>query len=199
MTRLEKCLAWCLAVYLLFVGVGALSFLIINFPHEQWDATTPVIPPTHQKDTAPRPHSDRSDPSQLLSGTLDSPRRLLLIALLAGIVGSFLHASQSLTSYVGNGAFRASWTMWFVLRPWIGGLLGFGIYFALRAGLLAGAGTANPYGVVAIGFLGGWFSKITTDKLQEVFETLFKTDEDKKRKDKLGDPPRPREGRDAIP
>ena len=43
----------------------------------------------------------------------------------------------------------------------------------------------NPYGIVAIGILGGWFSKATTDKLQEVFETLFKTDADKQRKDKL--------------
>ena len=33
--------------------------------------------------------------------------------------------------------------------------------------------------------LSGWFSKTTTDKLQEVFETLLKTDQDKKRKDKL--------------
>ena len=43
----------------------------------------------------------------------------------------------------------------------------------------------NPYGIVALGLLGGWFSKIATDKLQEVFETFFKTDQDKQRKDKL--------------
>lgn len=47
------------------------------------------------------------------------------------------------------------------------------------------AGDVNPYGLIALGLLGGWFSKTTTDKLQEVFETLFKTDQDAERSDKL--------------
>jgi hypothetical protein len=110
---------------------------------------------------------------------------LILLAALAGIAGSFLHAAQSLSSYVGNASFKSSWTVWYLLRPWIGGILGLAIYFTFRAGLVAGASAVNPYGVVALGLLGGWFSKTTTDKLQEVFETLFKTDEDRKRRDKL--------------
>jgi hypothetical protein len=72
------------------------------------------------------------------------------------------------------------------LRPWIGAVLAFAVYFALRAGLVTGAEGLNPYGVVATGVLAGWFSETTTDKLQEVFGTLFKTDEDRIRKDKLG-------------
>jgi hypothetical protein len=110
---------------------------------------------------------------------------LICLALLAGAAGSFLHATQSLSSYIGNDTFKPSWATWYLLRPWIGAVLGFAIYFALRTGLVAGVDTVNPYGVVAIGFLGGWFSKTTTDKLQEVFETCFKTDADKNRKDKL--------------
>jgi hypothetical protein len=50
---------------------------------------------------------------------------------------------------------------------------------------MGGGPDVNPYGVAALGALGGWFSKTTTDKLQEVFETLFKTDADKERTDKL--------------
>lgn len=114
---------------------------------------------------------------------------LMLMAFFAGVVGSFLHGAQSLTSYVGNGTFKRSWAPWYLLRPAIGGILGFVLYFALRAGFISPGGSAldaiNPHGVVALGMLGGWFSKTTTDKLQEVFETLFRTDADKARKDKL--------------
>jgi hypothetical protein len=60
----------------------------------------------------------------------------------------------------------------------------------LRAGLIPGATGANteavsPYGVVAFGALAGWFSKRTSDKLAEVFETLFRTTKDLEYKDQL--------------
>jgi hypothetical protein len=109
----------------------------------------------------------------------------MLIALAAGLAGSFIHGAQSLSSYLGNEQFKLSWAPWYILRPWIGGILGIAVYVTFRAGLVGGASLVNPYAVVALGLLGGWFSKTTADKLQEVFETLFKTDEDKNRKDKL--------------
>lgn len=158
----ERWLAMFLIVYLLLIGGGAAVGVIMSFPTE----------------TASGP----SFPAWL---GVSPEQGLIVLAALAGIAGSFLHAAQSLSSYIGNNAFRASWTAWYFLRPWMGGVLGLAIYFAFRAGLVAGTDGVNPYGVVALGLLGGWFSKTTTDKLQEVFETVFKTNEDRKRKDKL--------------
>lgn len=158
----EFWLALFLIVYLLLVGAGAAVGVIASFPTE----------------TANGP----SFPDWL---GVSPEQGLIALAALAGVAGSFLHAAQSLSSYIGNRAFRASWAVWYFLRPWIGGVLGFAIYFAFRAGLVSGTDGVNSYGVVALGLLGGWFSKTTTDKLQEVFETLFKTNEDRKRKDKL--------------
>ncbi|NUO79720.1 hypothetical protein HUU05_06565 [candidate division KSB1 bacterium] len=167
-------LATFLVVYLLVIGVGATVLLIVNFPTQHENAIA---------------FAQSDDGKSLLFfpfGKLRSvDQGLLLLALLAGMSGSFLHAAQSLSSYIGNTEFKISWGAWYFLRPWIGGILGFVIYFAFRAGLIAGAGSMNPYGVVAVGLMGGWFSKTTTDKLQEVFETLFKTDQDKKRLHKL--------------
>jgi hypothetical protein len=54
---------------------------------------------------------------------------LVLLALLAGILGSFMHAAQSLSAFVGNRQLRASWTLWYVLRPPIGAILGALFYF----------------------------------------------------------------------
>jgi hypothetical protein len=142
--------------------------------------------PTVKENVVVFPHGNLDAPTFLPFGKLNSSDQgLILLVTLTGVAGSFLHAAQSLSSYVGNASFKASCTVLYFLRPWIGGILGLAIYFTFRAGLIAGASAVNPYGVVALGLLGGWFSKTTTDKLQEVFETLFKTEEDSKRKDKL--------------
>lgn len=172
--KLEFWLAIFLVVYLLLVGLGAAAGVILNFP-------------TDAKDGIQFPHVDeKGRPLFFPFDVVGSPDQvLLLLAFLSGVAGSFLHAAQSLSSYIGNADFKASWTAWYFLRPWIGGVLGFAIYFAFRAGLITGPSAVNPYGVLALGLLGGWFSKTTTDKLQEVFETLFKSDQDKHRKNKL--------------
>jgi IPT/TIG domain-containing protein len=163
-TKLDRLLGIVLFFYFLLVGAAAVAYLALAFPgvDEKGVLTFP-----------------------LLIGTVD--RQLLLLAFAAGVAGSFLHGAQSLSSYIGNVEFKSRWAIWYLLRPCIGGILGLSVYFAFRAGLVAGASFVNPYGVVAVGLLGGWFSKTTSDKLQEVFETLFKTDEDDKRKDKLAD------------
>lgn len=149
-------------LYIMAIGGGGAVFIIFNFPPEV-------------------ENGKMTFPSWLRS----MDQALIVLAVAAGVTGSFIHAAQSLSSYLGNGDFKASWGAWYLLRPWIGGVLALAIYFAFRAGLVGGGNTPNPYGVVAIGLLAGWFSKTTADKLQEVFETLFKTDGDKKRKDKL--------------
>ena len=169
---LERLVAFILVIYLLVTGLGAATCLIQTFPAK----------------TAAAPMAVCSIGSFVI--TWSSGDILLVVAFLAGVVGSFLHAAQSLATYVGNDDFKMSLATWFFLRPWIGGILGFALYFVARAGLVGGAAAGstdnvNAYGIVAVGMLGGWFSKTATDKLQEVFSTLFKTDADKERKNKL--------------
>ena len=176
-------LAIALIVYLLIVGLGASAVIIVNFPTTTPGSTGLIME---------FPKSPTGILQLLHFGPGPTAEQgLILLAFSAGVAGSFLHAAQSLSSYVGNNEFKASWTSWYFLRPWIGGILGIAIYFAFRAGLVGGTNSVNPYGVVAFGLLGGWFSKATTDKLQEVFKVLFKTDEDEKRKDKLRPNDRP--------
>jgi hypothetical protein len=130
---------------------------------------------------------------------LDADVRLLILVLLAGALGSYVHAVQSFASYVGNARFKATWTWWYILRLPMGAALAVFVYFGIRGGLLA-AGTAtasgaanelNLFGIMSFSGLAGLFSKQAADKLSEVFDTLFATKEDGKRKDKLGENPRP--------
>ena len=171
--KTEFWLSIILIIYLFILGIGAAATIIINFPAEVNNTIKFAENGSGKIVFTPFGLINSSD------------QGLALIALLAGMAGSFLHAAQSLSSYIGNRSFKISWTTWYILRPWIGGILGITLYFAIRAGVVAGATTVNPYVVAAFGLLGGWFSKTATDKLQEVFETLFKTNQDERRHDKL--------------
>jgi len=123
---------------------------------------------------------------------LSDDARLMLIVLATGALGSYVHSATSFVSYVGNRRLRLSWAWWYLLRPLIGLALALIFYFVIRGGLLSA--TANPeelsvYGVAAVAGLVGMFSKQATDKLREVFDTLFRTQTggDEARADKLAD------------
>lgn len=128
--------------------------------------------------------------------------RLFFLVIVAGALGSYIHAATSFADYVGNRKLARSWIWWYVLRPFVGIALALIFYFVVRAGFLTGgAGDVSPYGVATLGALAGMFSKQATDKLEEVFSTIFRPAPgkgDAKRGDKLSGPTisgiAPREG-----
>jgi hypothetical protein len=119
---------------------------------------------------------------------------LLALVVVAASIGAYVHAATSFADFVGNRRFVASWTWWYALRMFIGVSLALLLYFAVRAGFLSGGSSStsvNPYGVAALAGLSGLFSKQATDKLREVFETMFKVSDqggDALRKDDLENP-----------
>ncbi len=133
---------------------------------------------------------------------------LILLVLLAGTLGSFLHTAQSYSDYVGNRTIKSSWVWWYSFRPFIGAGLALVFYAAVRGGFMAiatgsnaKASELNPFGVVSIAAMVGMFSKAATMKLGEVFDTLFKSDKAKDSKDKLvpsSQPPSPPAGTAAV-
>ncbi|HEY1272320.1 MAG TPA: hypothetical protein VGF08_10065 [Terriglobales bacterium] len=120
--------------------------------------------------------------------SLTPETRYLLIVVLTGALGSYIHAATSFADFIGNRQLYGSWAWWYALRPFIGVALALIVYFSIRGGLVGastGADGLSPYGVAAIAGLAGLFSKQATDKLREVFENLFKTDHPPNRTDKL--------------
>lgn len=103
---------------------------------------------------------------------------IILLVVSASALGSYVHAATSFTDYVGNRRLARSWLWWYVLRVFIGSALALLFYFAVRGGFFGAESNAtdvNAYGVAALAGLVGLFSKQATDKLREVFDTLFKT------------------------
>jgi hypothetical protein len=112
-----------------------------------------------------------------LSYTASPDTAMILLVVFASALGSYVHAATSFGDYVGNRELRRSWTWWYLLRFWIGIAIALLFYFALRGGFLVADGSSsdlNPYGIAALAGMTGLFSKQATDKLNEVFVTLFR-------------------------
>jgi hypothetical protein len=129
----------------------------------------------------------------ILCGARSMPREvnLLALVLLFGALGSFVHVAKSFASFVGNRALVASWLWWYLLQPVAGMALALLFYVGVRGGLFAPgsySGAVNPYGMAAVSGLVGMFSKQATDKLGELFGTMFRTATDAERTDKLSPP-----------
>lgn len=122
--------------------------------------------------------------------------KIILLVLLTGALGSYIHAATSFVTYVGNRTMVTSWLWWYILRPFIGMILALIFYFVIRGGILtmdssdSSVKSLNLFGIVAISGLVGMFSKQATDKLREIFDNFFKTEKGKGddiRKDKVED------------
>lgn len=134
-----------------------------------------------EDEAAPDESADAEVPKQSVLGidvepTIDTA--LLLLVVVASALGAHVHIATSFATYVGNRRFRWSWLWWYVLRLPIGVALALVFYFAIRGGLLginAGGDELNPYGIAALAGMVGLFSKQAIDKLEEVFDVLFRT------------------------
>lgn len=122
----------------------------------------------------------------LVDVTVDKSTGLLLVVIVMGALGGFIHAATSFASYAGNRTLRVSWMWWFLLRIPLGATLALGFYFVLRAGFVGvqeSSQDINSYGAAAFAFLTGAFSKQAIDKLEQLFNTLASTTADDERSD----------------
>jgi hypothetical protein len=123
---------------------------------------------------------------------LDPEMRYILIVLIVGALGSFIHTATSYADYAGNRRLVSSWVWWYLLRPFIGSVLALIVYFAIRGGFFSTGGqeteNVNIFGIAGIAGLVGMFSKQATDKLNELFTTLFQTNDARIRGDQMNRP-----------
>jgi hypothetical protein len=104
--------------------------------------------------------------------------QLLLLVLCTGAFGSSIYALKSLADYEGEEKLYRSWSLYYLIQPFEGAGVAFLFYVAIRGGFLAGTGadvkSVNQFGMCAIAGLAGAFSDLAFLKLREVFQALFK-------------------------
>jgi len=168
-----------LGAFLLLLGL-----LLVTVLFSVW----PAVEQTTQQDGG-------QGSAEIIFGiSVTSGTALIVRVIVASALGGYIHAATSFADYVGNRRLVLSWLWWYILRVFIGIALALVFYFAVRGGLLAADATnqtVNPFGIAALAGLVGLFSKQATDKLNEVFGTLFRTAPghgDDQRKDSIGNP-----------
>lgn len=187
-TRSKRRRANALQITLMGAGLMLLALVLAVVLVCLWPPFYPKFPPAGAV----------GDPGvQCLIGWCPGPdARLLVMVMVAGALGSFVHVAKSFGDFVGNDRFMASWIWWYLLKPCIGMALALMLYLIVRAVLLtvnAGSDSAsvNLYGLMAMSGLVGMASKQATDKFAEVLDSLFRTRQsagDARRKDPLENP-----------
>ena len=104
---------------------------------------------------------------------------ILLMVILMGTLGGFLHLTSSLAKYVGNRQLLRSWVIYYLLMPVEGPALAVVVYLLLRVGVLNASSTGqdtgnlNFVGIYGFSVLAGIFSKQALEMLANVFNTVF--------------------------
>ena len=102
--------------------------------------------------------------------------RLLWIVLLAGALGSLIHAMRSVYWYVGNRNLVRSWLAKYFVMPFTGSALAVMFYFVIRGGFFSPQSDfsqTSPFGFAALSAMVGLFSEQAVLKLKQVAETIL--------------------------
>jgi len=144
-----------------------------------------------QTASAPAASGQRTEASQVYKwtwagidlGQISQDAQFLLLVIFMGAFGSSVYALKSLADYQGESKLYTSWLTYFVIQPFEGSGIAMLMYLVIRGGFLSGSdsavGTVNKFGICAIAGLTGAFSDTAFMKLREVFQTLFKPQDDR--------------------
>ncbi|MEO3403492.1 hypothetical protein AAFN85_06295 [Mucilaginibacter sp. CAU 1740] len=117
-----------------------------------------------------------------INDTIDFNTIILILVAAAGFLGNMIHIATSFTTFVGSGQFKKSWVLWYFVKPFTASALAMIMYFVFRAGFLSSSDPGNNlniYGVMSIAAFVGLFTDAATEKLKEVFKTMFNTKDDR--------------------
>lgn len=108
--------------------------------------------------------------------------QILLLMLFTGAFGSCVYALKSLGDYRGDGKLYQTWCTYYAIQPVEGAGIAYLFYLIARGGFLSVGveeKTVNIFGMCAIAGLAGAFSDTAFLKLRELFQILFKPQDDR--------------------
>jgi hypothetical protein len=188
-----------MGMYLAILGIFLIYFFVEFWPTERADVVD--MPSAIQSNVnveagaieTNRPEGQTSSSSEINTflfkiSNVSPEVRIILLVVIAGALGSFIHVVSSFVDYVGNKDFEGCWTWWYFLRPFSGSVLALIFYLVVRGSLLSTQIDGNDlshYGVAGMAGLVGLFSRQAIDKLSEMFDLIFMTKKKVERKHPL--------------
>ena len=160
-----------------------------NAPAQQIDSTTgpstsnspaPSVPARTKSATDTASSAPSATPGEVSAFGRDfevwDEVRLLWIVILAGALGSLIHAMRSVYWYVGNRNLVRSWLAKYFVMPFTGSALAVMFYFVIRGGFFSPQSDfsqTSPFGFAALSAMVGLFSEQAVLKLKQVAETIL--------------------------
>lgn len=124
---------------------------------------------------------------------------VLWIVMIMGALGALVYTSTIVVGRVVSNvnqagiaekpSWNSSYVLWYLLHPLLGSSLSVIFYVVLRGGLVnlsVGTAALNLYGVAAISGMVGLSSKEATQKLKDIFNTLFESKQSTKKETPAG-------------
>ncbi len=170
-----------LTLFALLGTVAVLVAVYLNWPR----ATSDDLNSPRQKQLAAQAAPPVAAGANIISPGPEE-KDVLLMVMLMGSLGGFIHLTSSLTKYIGNRQLVRSWVIYYLLMPLEGAGLAVTVYLMVRVGVLNPAASnadatknLNWVGIYALSTLAGLFSKQALDMLGDVFSTIFRRAEAK--------------------
>jgi len=150
-------------------------------------AGTPADSPKEGSVDNSKPSAVWSKQTNIIKFDISFQLRMILLVLLGGALGSYIHMATSFSTYIGFNRFEMNWFWWYLLRIPIGATLAlvFSMLIDGRVITVSAGSTESRYvAIIGLAALIGMFSRQATEKLQDVFDTVFNSTEGKKNKER---------------
>jgi hypothetical protein len=123
-----------------------------------------------------RPQIQWSKTTNIFNWGIGFELRLLLLVLLAGGLGSSIHAASSFSYHKGSRSFDITFLSWYLMRIPVGAGLALVIILLIKGNIFVppnNLSDINPFGTMGMAALTGLFSKQALSKLSDIFDTMF--------------------------
>ena len=123
-----------------------------------------------------------SNTTMILKIGLSFHLRMLLLVLLSGALGSYIHVATSFSYHIAKRDFEPHWYWWYWMRLPIGATLALVFIMIIQGGLFvapAGNNDATPITTIGVAALIGLFSRHALEKLRDIFDVVFNPREKK--------------------